>query len=79
MLHVSLVTFSLLLLCLWSWIPASLADKVVYLDRLNGRLWEPYFNPDTLNADVGEKIHFVMRLGDVDTHYGVVATPSLVC
>jgi hypothetical protein len=42
------------------------ADQVVYLDRpSNGATWEPFFNPKTVNASIGEKIQFMARLSPV--------------
>jgi hypothetical protein len=36
------------------------ADQVVYLSRpAGGRTWEPYFNPKTITANVGERVHFL--------------------
>ena len=49
----------------------SSADQVVYLERLglpNGPgviIDEPVFNPKSINASVGEKIHFQTRFSDV--------------
>jgi hypothetical protein len=41
----------------------SLADKTVYLNRAVGSsTWEPRFVPKTISADIGEKVHFVLRL-----------------
>ena len=48
------------ILFIWTSILAS-ADQVVYLDRPNIGPTEPYFNPKSLNASVGEQIHFVAR------------------
>ena len=51
----------------------SSADQVVYLERLglpNGDvnvIDEPLFNPKTINASVGEKIHFQARFSDVSS------------
>jgi hypothetical protein len=59
---------SLLLFC-----PFLLADQVVYLDRpgaVSGdghTLWEPYFNPKSLNAAVGEVIQFVARFDNIQS------------
>jgi hypothetical protein len=53
------------------------ADKIVYLDRLDasqGRMWEPYFNPQSIMADVGEQVHFISRLEDIGARYGAVLT-----
>jgi len=52
-----------------------LGDKVVYLDRLDasdGKMWEPYFNPQNITADIGEEVHFVARLENIGTVYGTV-------
>ena len=48
----------------------SSADQVVYLERLglpngDGIINEPLFNPKSINASIGEKIHFVTRFSDV--------------
>jgi hypothetical protein len=43
-----------------------MADQIVYLDRpSNGATWEPFFNPKTVNASIGEKIQFIARLSPV--------------
>lgn len=66
--------FSWQLLCLFLLSSSlSLADQVVYLERLglpNGPaniIDEPLFNPKTINASVGEKIHFQARFSDVSS------------
>jgi len=54
-----------------------LADKTVYLDRLdvsNGTMWEPYFNPQSITGYIGEQVHFVSRLEDLKSRYGTVST-----
>src|SRR5579862_3731923 len=59
---------SLLLFC-----PFLLADQIVYLDRPGAvtgdgyTLWEPYFNPKSLNASVGEVIQFVARFDNIQS------------
>lgn len=53
------------------------AEKIVYLDRLDasqGKMWEPYFNPQSIVADVGEQVHFVSRLEDIGARYGAALT-----
>jgi hypothetical protein len=36
------------------------ADQIVLLDRPTGSTtFEPFFNPKTVNANIGELIHFV--------------------
>lgn len=48
-----------LLVCT-SLIAYTAADQIVLLDRPTGSTtWEPFFNPKTVNANVGELIHFV--------------------
>jgi hypothetical protein len=43
-----------------------MADQIVYLDRpSNGPTWEPFFNPKIVNASIGEKVTFIMRLSPV--------------
>jgi hypothetical protein len=45
----------------------TVADKVVYLERpgyQSAYYAQPVFNPQTVNADVNEQIHFVARFGD---------------
>lgn len=38
------------------------ADQIVYLERPSGGpTWEPFFNPKTVTANVGEKISFIAR------------------
>ena len=66
--------FSWQLLCLFVLsFSLSVADQVVYLDRLglpNGPgviIDEPLFNPKSINASVGEKIHFQARFSDVSS------------
>lgn len=52
----------LLLISILSW-GYSLADKTVYLDRsVDANTWEPRFIPKTINAAIGEQVHFVLRL-----------------
>jgi hypothetical protein len=53
----------------------SMGDKIVYLDRLdasNGKMWEPYFNPQSVTANIGEQVHFVARLENIGARYGTV-------
>lgn len=66
--------------CLWfllyNFVRVS-GDKIVYLDRLdasNGTMWEPYFNPQNINAAIGEVIHFIARLEDIKAKYQAVST-----
>jgi hypothetical protein len=57
----------------------SVGDKIVYLDRLdasNGSMWEPYFNPQEITADIGEQVHFVARLENIGLLYGTVLIAS---
>jgi len=57
----------------------ALGDKVVYLDRLdasNGKMWEPYFNPQNITAAIGEEVHFVARLKNIGSAYGTVVIIS---
>jgi len=66
--------------CLWSLALVSMGDKVVYLDRLgasNGTMWEPYFNPDSLTADIGEQVHFVARFANIGAHNVLINISSL--
>lgn len=52
-----------------------MGDKIVYLDRLNasnGGMYEPYFNPQEITADIGEQVHFVARLENIGLIYGTV-------
>jgi hypothetical protein len=56
-----------------------MGDKIVYLDRLNasnGGMWEPYFNPQEITADIGEQVHFVARLENIGLIYGTVFIAS---
>jgi len=42
------------------------ADQIVYLERPGGGpTWEPFFNPKTINAAVGEKVAFVARFSPI--------------
>jgi len=42
------------------------ADKLVYLERPSGGpTWEPWFNPKTINAVVGENITFMARFNPI--------------
>jgi hypothetical protein len=48
------------------------ADQIVYLDRFGLRMadtgdimFEPLFNPKSINASVGENVTFVARLEDI--------------
>lgn len=48
-----------------------LADQIVYLDRpSNGPTWEPFFNPNVVNASIGEKVQFIARIGSVMQNAG---------
>jgi len=78
--QVILVWTSLLL-----WTSAS-AYLTVYLDRPgyyhagNGVeiMQEPYFNPKSINASIGEQIHFIARFKDfTDLTYGDVRSSLL--
>jgi hypothetical protein len=68
-----MLSLSLLFLCSWpAFIALVPADQVVYLDRFGLRMadsgdimFEPLFNPKTLDASVGEKVTFVARLEDI--------------
>ena len=45
----------------------SLADQIVFLDRPANPtipLAEPFFNPKSVTAEIGEKIQFIARFGD---------------
>lgn len=59
----------------------SFADQIVYLDRpasVHGEvsaISEPVFNPNTLNAAVGEQVHFVARFGDQRPYNTAVLHP----
>jgi len=58
-----------------------MTDKIVYLDRLdasNGAMWEPYFNPQNIMADIGEQVHFVARLDNIGAQYGTVMIGSSI-
>jgi hypothetical protein len=62
------------------WIIRSHADIVVYLDRLGVVsvygfvMLEPFFNPKTVNASVGESVQFVARFSNIeDSPHGVIA------
>jgi hypothetical protein len=62
-------------ICSYSFALLSMADKIVYLDRLdasNGKMWEPYFNPQEITANIGEQVHFVARLENIGVRYGTV-------
>lgn len=49
-------------LVLGLWTAWTTADQIVYLERPGtGPTWEPFFNPKTVNAVVGEKITFIAR------------------
>jgi hypothetical protein len=50
---------SLLLLSTLLFWSASLADQIVYLERPNIGPIEPYFDPKSITASVGEQIHFI--------------------
>lgn len=59
-----------LILYVWFLGACALADQVVYLDRIGIRnggdpVFEPVFNPTSLNAAVGEQVHFVARFLDL--------------
>jgi len=42
------------------------ADQIVYLERPGGGpTWEPFFNPKTINAVVGENITFIARFSPI--------------
>jgi hypothetical protein len=64
-------------ICLWSLVFVLMAEKTVYLDRLDateGKMWDPYFNPHSIVADVGEQVHFVARLDDIKMRYGTASS-----
>jgi len=42
----------------------STADQIVRLERTPYSTWEPYFNPQIVNANVGELITFVANFSD---------------
>ena len=75
-LSFSLLT-RILWLCLWIWTPVLMADKTVFLDRLGREMWEPYFNPKSIVADVGEQVNFVSRFDDFTSVNGAVSTYHL--
>lgn len=52
------LTSTLLISTLLSW-SVSLADQIVSLERPNVGPIEPYFDPKSINANVGEQIHFI--------------------
>jgi hypothetical protein len=68
-------SLSVLLLCSWTMFTTSVeADQVVYLDRFGLRMadsgdimYEPLFNPKSVNASIDEKVTFVARLEDITT------------
>jgi hypothetical protein len=63
-------------LALWTFSTYSLADQIVYLSRPANQpvqLSEPVFNPNTLVANVGEKIHFVAQFGNQRPYYPAVS------
>jgi len=44
----------------------TVADQIVYLERPSGGpTWEPFFNPKTVTASVGEKISFIARFNPI--------------
>jgi hypothetical protein len=50
------------LLILAGMVYVTVADQIVYLERPSGGpTWEPFFNPKTVNANIGEKISFIAR------------------
>jgi hypothetical protein len=50
-----------LLVLAWG-VYVTVADQIVYLERPSGGpTWEPFFNPKTVNANIGEKISFIAR------------------
>ena len=51
------------------------ADQVVLLDRpADSPTWEPHFNPKSVNASVGELIHFVATFEEL-SQYQSVSSP----
>jgi hypothetical protein len=62
-----LVSWSCLLVCHVA------ADQIVYLNRTGNRVassrgtvvWEPFFFPKSINASVGEQVHFVGLFNDI--------------
>jgi hypothetical protein len=62
----SFAFFQFLVISVSTW-PYSWADKTVYLDRpSDSQSWEPHFSPKSVSANVGENIHFVLRLQELD-------------
>jgi hypothetical protein len=53
------ITCILLLSTLLLWNDICLADQIVRLERPNIGPAEPYFDPKSINASVGEQIHFI--------------------
>jgi hypothetical protein len=59
---------------LWVSLAVSVADQTVYLDRFGLHLadvptpmYEPIFNPKSINANVGEQINFIARFADISS------------
>ena len=77
-----LMLFCALFLC----IGFCIGDKIVYLDRpghpypnTTAFMTEPFFNPKTLEAEVGEQVHFVSRFNSFQSlPYTRVSTSSLL-
>ena len=67
------IVIDFLLFWMFSGFIYSRADHVVYLDRpghansVGHVIWEPYFNPKSLEANVGERIRFVARLANIES------------
>jgi hypothetical protein len=60
-----------------------LADKIVYLDRPghyhsggNTIMSEPFFNPNSISANIGEQIQFVAQFKDLTSLSGRNVLPS---
>jgi hypothetical protein len=58
-----------------------MADQIVYLERPSGGpTWEPYFNPKTVNAAVGETVTFFARFSplaqDSTNDVSILPSPS---
>ena len=71
--HLASIPMLLIQMLLWiallDW-RHSLADQTVFIERYANQgtpyaISEPVFNPDTLDAVVGEQIHFVARFESV--------------
>jgi len=73
-----LTQLSTVVMVSWSYllIHQTSADQIVLLNRTGNHLdsskgtvvWEPFFSPKTINASVGEQIHFVALLDDITSY-----------